>query len=119
MRKSLPYRLLLTLTAVGITILSLMPETPDAAPVFPGFDKIAHTVSYFVLTFFTVGAFSGRRSRIILWSIVLCSAYGGILEILQGCTGRSVEFADFLFDILGSAAGGCVGGALVIPRSKT
>lgn len=119
MWKPIPFRLFLTASAAGITLLSLLPDTPDIPVAVPFLDKIEHALAYAVLAFFAVGSFRGRRSRVIFWSILACSAYGGLIEIMQIYTGRNAEAADFLFDGFGALSGGLLAGRWIRPPSRT
>ncbi len=103
------FRILLAVTAAGTLVLSLIPNTPQPPLDFPLLDKVEHAAAYAVLTFLSVGSFRGRSRVTVLRSILICSAYGGLIEILQGFTGRTVESADFFFDFLGAAVGGILG----------
>jgi len=103
------FRILLALTAAGTLVLSLIPNTPKPPLDVPLLDKVEHALAYAVLTFLSVGSFRGRRRVVVIRSILICSAYGGLIEVLQGFTGRTVELADFFFDILGAGVGGVLG----------
>ncbi len=97
----------LVLVSSGILILSLVPGG-DNPPPFPYFDKVAHCIAYAVLSFLFMFAVYSRKSRFLkigTLSVVCCSAYGGIIEILQGYTGRTPEAADLLADFSGSLFG--------------
>ncbi len=92
--------LLFALAAVTWTSLSpadRLPETPDVS------DKVLHLVAYAILGVFA--ALSQRRTRVLL-TVALLTAFGYLIEILQGRTGyRDFDFRDLLADALGAAFG--------------
>ena len=101
------------LVAAGIAMLSLMEQ--QHVPSVEINDKLAHLVMYAVLAVTLMSAFAVNRKRRWTWwltTVVSCTAYGLLMEILQRfCTlTRSGETADLLAD----AAGAVIGTALVL-----
>ena len=46
-----------------------------------------------------------KHKTTILFTIIISSLYGGLIEFLQGFTGRTPEGLDLLFDSAGAATG--------------
>lgn len=71
---------------------------------FEGLDKVVHFVVFAILSFSLKAAFPKMR-MIVLYIIIII--YGIATEVLQGSMnlGRSMEFADFVADLLGAIAG--------------
>lgn len=93
--------------AVGITLVafivwgSLTPHPPDVDITIPDFDKIEHFGAYLMLTAW----FSAALPRHWRWVALTFAVLGGLIEILQGYTGRDPEWSDWLADCIGVAAG--------------
>ena len=93
---------------VGVTLAaiivwgSLTPSPPDM-DIFsiPDFDKVEHFGAYLMLTAWFSAAFP-RRWR---WVALVFAVLGGVIEILQGYTGRDPEWGDWLADCIGVAVG--------------
>ena len=66
-----------------------------------------HLIAYITLAF-SIGFILPRSFRVkiaILFTIFSLSLFGGLIEILQGFTGRSTELLDLLFDAAGATIG--------------
>jgi VanZ family protein len=70
-------------------------------------DKLLHFTAYFGLAGLT--ALSIRRRRVVLWAVLALIAFGGILEIVQGLTGRDAEWLDEAANTLGAILGALAG----------
>lgn len=96
----------------SLTIVSLLPSSALPEDIlFPGADKIIHILMYAGLAALLRWTLADRlRSpRKLLALILVTSAYGILLEILQHTiTTRSFEWADALANTLGAIAGSCV-----------
>jgi VanZ family protein len=80
------------------------------------FDKFVHASMFFVLAFLSNSAWNSANNKKRLLTIVLiCIAYGGLLEILQGTifTDRSADINDFIANAFGATICG-----LLIKRNK-
>lgn len=88
-------------TAV-VTWASLAPI--DRIPVAENVsDKVLHLAAYTVLG--ALAAFAQRQPRVVL-TILLVTAFGLLLEVLQWRTGyRSFDLRDLLSDAIGAALG--------------
>jgi VanZ family protein len=92
---------------VGATLValivwgSLTPSPPNFDITLPDFDKVEHFSAYLMLTAWFTAAFPRRW----LWVALVFAVLGGLIEILQGYTGRDPEWGDWLADCLGVAAG--------------
>ncbi|WP_276359493.1 VanZ family protein [Daejeonella sp. H1SJ63] len=116
MLKTLRYQLPSILWAIFITILCEMPGLDTArsgVSFFEGFDKLAHTGFFFVLT---VLLFYGKireqssysyRPLTILKILTITFALGALIEILQMkiFTYRSAEWWDLFADMTGVGMG--------------
>ena len=80
------------------TWLMLQPGQPDALPGLPHIDKLAHFITFFVITLPAVAVHPARW----FWIVLAASALGGAIEIIQPWFGRSRELADFIADVAGA-----------------
>lgn len=80
---------------------SLTPSPPNVDISIPDFDKVEHLGAYLGLTAWFTAAFPRRW----LWVAMTFAALGGLVEILQGYTGRDPEWGDWLADCIGVAIG--------------
>lgn len=88
---------------------SPLPEPP--MPLFDGADKVVHGLMFLVLAWCLNRDLSRQKSLIIsAAAFALATAYGGLIEILQGAMqlGRSADVLDFAAD-----AAGAIFGALI------
>ena len=88
-----------------ITILTLLPGKDLPKVDIVNFDKVAHLGVFFALNVFYLRwlcKFIQKFNRILSITIV-CIAYGGLIEILQGTiyTDRYSDIFDFIFNTLG------------------
>jgi len=110
------------LIAVGIAVLSLW-EQPQEPPAFAINDKLVHGVLYAMLAISMIAAV-GRdaRTRVLpyIYTCVIATSYGALLEILQRfCTlTRSGEMADLYADAIGAIIGVLLVGIFEITRSR-
>ena len=94
-----------------IFILSSIPQVnlPDLG--FDFFDKVLHAIEYAVFAFLIIRAFSpdiygSVRFPVLAAALVLSAGYGGLDEYHQSFVpGRLADFADFIFDFLGTLIG--------------
>lgn len=78
-------------------------------------DKAEHFTAYFGLALLATVAWGLKRSLILVYVAIV--AFGGVLEVLQGFTGRDPDVLDELANGLGAVVGmsiACV--YLAIPR---
>jgi VanZ family protein len=80
----------------------LTPQPPQLGGVF-GWDKLEHFIAYFGLAGMATLALGLRQ--VLGWAILGVILFGGLLEILQGYTGRDPEVMDFVANSLGAIAG--------------
>lgn len=116
-------RLYAVLWALIIALLLLFPMPPESddlpmflgVVMFPGVDKVAHGVLFFVMAYLLTGALDLGRGRLPA-AFVLAVAYGAATEVAQGLfTDRSAEVGDFLADTAGAALGAVL---VLVPRSR-
>ena len=74
-----------------------------------GFDKLIHAGLFFVLVVLFVRGFSEQQLKNYpkITALLICVAYGGVLEILQGVLfiERSADVYDFIANSCGSILG--------------
>lgn len=80
---------------------SLTPSLPDIQMPMPQFDKFEHISAYLVLTAWFSAAFPRRR----WWIAIGFALFGGLIEILQGYTGRDPDWFDWFADCIGAGFG--------------
>ena len=116
MLRTLRYQYLSILWAIFVLIVCELPPLENSSisiTFFEGFDKLAHTGFFFVLT---VLLFNGKirqqnsysyRFQTILKIVLIGLIFGGGIEILQleVFTYRSAEWWDLFADMLGVAMG--------------
>lgn len=113
MVNTLKHQYLAIIWAVIVLILCDAPISTEKVPTFAGFDKLAHTGFFFVLT---VLLFYGKirqqlsysyRIVTILKILMITAALGGFIEFLQWefFTYRSAEWWDFFADMTGVGMG--------------
>jgi len=83
--------------------ITLTPHPPHIPFIFPRFDKLGHFMAYLGLMAWFAAALPGRKwlARIMVVLIIM----GGLLEILQGFTGRDPEWLDWFRDSSGVVLG--------------
>jgi VanZ family protein len=109
MNKAIKHKITLTLfisCASIILIFSLFISVPKITDVSFS-DKIEHTAAYFILGFLFVLSFK-NKNRVVLNSIIICTLYGGLIEVLQAFTGRHPELLDILADFSGAVIGSVI-----------
>ncbi len=96
--------------ALAILAASLLPGSTSSAaggavgPV--GVDKLLHAVGYAVLAAVVLAALRRPTGREVLAVVVLVTAFGGAVEILQApVPGRSVSVLDLVADAVGAVLG--------------
>ena len=87
----------------------LTPHPPNLEAMF--LDKSLHFMAYFGLASLATIAFNARRPA--LWAVLGLVVLGGLLEILQGFTGRDPDLYDEVANTLGAVTGGCSGWLLM------
>ena len=100
-------RILTALVAAAILVASLLPfESPPGGPFT---DKILHLAAYVLLGLLLFLATGKKGPAVVLASIGFCTAYGGLIEIVQPLFGRSRELADWIVDFAGASVGTFLG----------
>lgn len=115
MLNTLRYQYLAIIWSAITLILCVLPpdNLPGISPLFAGFDKLAHTGFFFVLT---VLLFYGKikqqnsykyRSITLIKIFIIGALLGAFIEIMQWrwFTYRSADWWDFFCDLLGVAMG--------------
>jgi VanZ family protein len=92
-----------------VTWGELNPHPPNLEGLI--WDKALHFTAYFGLAGMATVALDARRRA--LWAVLGLAVLGGLLEILQGFTGRDPDIYDEVANILGCLAGGCTGWLLM------
>lgn len=93
--------------ALGILAASLLPGGGGGSAVGPvGVDKLLHVGGYAVLAAATLFALRRRDVRSSLVVLIIVTAFGGVVELLQGpVPGRHVSVLDLVADAVGAVAG--------------
>jgi VanZ family protein len=112
-------RLALFLFLPAVAVVSWGELSPEAVAAEMNFsDKALHFIAYFGLAGILCVALKGDRR--VLTMTVLIAVFGGVLEILQGFTGRDPDIYDELTNILGAATGAGTGWIvlwLLVPKT--
>jgi VanZ family protein len=87
----------------------LTPNPPDFTALV--WDKALHFTAYFGLAGMATVALDARRQA--AWAVLALVVLGGVLEILQGFTGRDPDLYDEVANIFGAVLGGCSGWLLM------
>ena len=87
----------------------LTPHPPAVALLV--WDKAEHFSAYFGLS--AMAAVALKADRRVVWSVLALIVLGGVLEIVQGFTGRDPSFYDELANTLGAFSGAGCGWALI------
>lgn len=91
--------------AIVVTWGELTPSPPHLeAHVW---DKLLHFTAYFGLA--AMAALSLKSRRMLLYAVLGLIAFGGLLEIVQGMTGRDADLLDEFANTLGAVTGTYVG----------
>ena len=100
---------LLVLLASAILVLSLLPEVPVDIEFLLGLDKLQHWLAYAALGFLVLLTINRRGKSLLFYygiCVFSCTMYGGLIEVLQGYTGRTPDTVDFFVNMFGAATGG-------------
>jgi VanZ family protein len=103
--------ILFPFTGLLIMLFSLLSDLPLQPPSLPFFDKLEHGTAYFVLAGLGYFFFYLKKTfviRGIIFSVLLCTIWGALLEFLQSFTGRTPELFDGIMNFIGSLAGALV-----------
>lgn len=92
--------------AVAVVVWGELFATPGQTPLV--WDKLLHFTAYFGLSGLAFVALAGRTRRSV-WAALGLVAMGGVLEIVQGMTGRDLSLYDEMANALGVLAGLGVG----------
>ena len=87
----------------------LTPSPPDFTAMV--WDKILHFIAYFGLAGLATVALDARRPAV--WAVLALVVLGGVLEVLQGLTGRDPRVSDQVANTIGAVLGGCSGWLLM------
>ena len=98
-----------------ILYMALIPP-PNTPLQIPFYDKVLHFGAFFVLSLFAALPFV-QDNKIVIWSLILPTAFGASIELLQMSTRtRQGELFDLVADILGTLVG--FGIALIITAKQ-
>jgi len=87
----------------------LTPNPPDFTALV--WDKILHFIAYFGLAGMATVALDARRPAV--WAVLALICLGGLLEVLQGLTGRDPDVFDQVANTIGAVLGGGCGWLLM------
>lgn len=95
---------------------------PFLPPELWAFDKLLHAAEYAVLGMLLAAALGGERlapGRVLLWAVLLASAYGASDEIHQAFVpNRSCDLRDWIADTAGAAIGAGIAAFLQVRSSR-
>jgi VanZ family protein len=91
--------------AAAILVFSLTPRLFKPPLDLSLSDKVEHGASYAVLGAAAYLNFRRKDAAGFLLALGACSAYGGVIEIVQPLAGRTRDILDFIADVLGTALG--------------
>ncbi|NJD57442.1 MAG: hypothetical protein FIA94_13710 [Nitrospirae bacterium] len=97
--------MVLAIWLIFLLVVSLIPLSSPKLP--PHSDKVEHFIAYGItsILIFRYLAAKGRKDRISVFSVVIASSYGALIEVLQGLT----PYRQFSFgDMAANAAGALV-----------
>ncbi len=78
------FRIILIVYLFLILALSSIPGRALPDINLFSFDKLLHIIEYFILAFLVINAIKIPSTTIIIWIIIIGTAYGGFNEIWQG-----------------------------------
>ena len=87
----------------------LTPNPPDFTALV--WDKLLHFIAYFGLAGMATVALDARRPAV--WAVLSLICLGGLLEVLQGLTGRDPDVFDQVANTIGAVLGGGCGWLLM------
>lgn len=101
---------------LSLSSVSIVPEFIWSDLI--GVDKLGHAVFYSILGLLVFYGFYKHPKRyryMVLWTVMMCSGFGILMEVLQMWmrTGRRFEFLDILADVIGVLIAYCIFNALV------
>ena len=89
-------------TVALILVLTLAPKDPSSGIAY--LDKIGHLGIFFL--FSTAALFDFRKvDNIEIKAVLAALLFGGVIELVQPCFGRSFELMDLAFDVIGALLG--------------
>lgn len=92
--------------AIIVGIATLMPG--ERLPSVPGSDLLHHFVAFGALAF----PLALARPQSIFWIILLVSAYGALIELVQPYFGREGDLRDIAANTIGASLGAILGRVL-------
>jgi VanZ family protein len=91
--------ILAIIISILFTVAALIPS--NHIPSLPGSDKVHHALAFGLISFPVAFA----RSQSIFWIILVASAYGGLIEVIQAYVGRDGDIKDAAANTLGAVCG--------------
>jgi len=111
--------------AALLLYLSVCPERAEAQgdqAAVPHLDKLLHAGAYGLLAWLLARAVGGTAKAgpgdVALIACIWASAYGGLIEILQGLTGRTPDVVDLLANVAGAALAAWAWRWVAVRRSR-
>lgn len=98
-------RIALPIVAIAVTALSLYPRPESLLHPLTLYDKFEHFLAYMVLALLASRALSRPTSLLVALVVLLCTALGGAIELIQPLVGRQQDLYDFLCNLAGSVTG--------------
>jgi VanZ family protein len=112
-------RILMVTLALLVLALSLTPRPAAFLGALNVYDKLWHFIAYAALGFFAMRAVDRRGLLSFVVTIAGCTAFGGLIEIIQPLVGRKRDLGDFLINLAGAAIGAAIAALLSrVSRSR-
>ncbi|MBN1799130.1 MAG: VanZ family protein [Spirochaetales bacterium] len=109
--------ILFPLTAITILLLSLLPTIKVSSIETPFLDKFLHIIAYCILGILGFLFFYVKKPHKgwgVVFSVLTCTGWGIIIELLQSYTGRTPELLDGVVNFIGCQIGACF--AMIIQK---
>jgi VanZ family protein len=105
-------RILMVILALLVLAFSLTPRPASFLGALSAYDKLGHFIAYAALGFFAVCAVDRRGLLSFAVTVAGCTAFGGLIEIVQPFVGRKRDLGDFLINLAGAAIGASIAALL-------
>ncbi|MEI9931276.1 MAG: VanZ family protein [Rhizomicrobium sp.] len=105
-------RLAIVLFWPAVIVVTWGELTPSPPPLaLHVWDKLLHFTAYFGLA--GLAALSLKSRRALIYAVLGLILFGGLLEVIQGFTGRDAEWGDEFANTLGAIVGAFSGSAFL------
>lgn len=102
------YQKLLIFYVIAILVVSTIPGSSIKIPNVWSFDKILHTIKYFIFAFLAINALESISTKTVVIMVVIGTLYGGFNEVWQGAVGREASIYDAIANGVGMILGSII-----------